>query len=545
MRSTKTPLLGLLRQAYRLAVASRLPDSPPTDELLDQWAESRKPKPQNRREFLRASGQLALLAGGVHLLNACQSDLDLVPAKPGSRNRGARFVNQPSVAIIGAGIAGLSAAHHLYAAGFTNFTIYESSSRTGGRIFSAYDIMGPGLVTELGGEFIDSTHEDMLYLCNEFGLPLLDMQSPSELALKKYAFLFNGQPRSMAEVVDAFRHIAPAIEASANALPNNIDYNTTDSFTRMLDRLSISQYLSNIGATGWLKELLEVVYETEYGRSCDDQSALNFITLISPDTSNGELNLFGSSDKRYKVAGGNQRITNRMTEEYQEYMETGRALRAMSLRGSQYELIFDGSKPILADYVILTIPFSVLSNVSLNLNLPAIKKKAIQQLGYGTNAKLVMGFSGRSWRDQGYTGFSFSDNGLQAGWDNSQLQPGPAGGYTVFAGGSTGNNLGSGTPAYLASRYLPRLDQLFPGASAQYNGRVERMHWPSYRHSLGSYSCYRVGQWTGIGGAEFEPAGRVYFAGEHCSRDAHGYMNGAAETGRRAAQLLLQTIPIY
>lgn len=536
MRPAKTPLLGLLRQAYRLAVASQQPHSAPADELLDQWNEHRKGNQPNRRDFLRMSGQLALLAGGASLLNACQPSDESRLLLP--RNRSGRLSGAPSVAIIGAGMAGLNAAHHLYATGFENFTIYEAASRTGGRMFSAHDIMGPGLTTELGGEFIDSTHEDILYLCNEFGFPLLDTKSPTELSLKEYAFFFNGQSWSMAQAVDAFRHIAPAIEASASALPDTIDYTTTDPAALALDRLSISQYLTRIGASGWLKELLLVAYETEYGRSPDDQSALNFVTFISTDTSDGTLKLFGESDERYKVAGGNQRIPNRLSELYQNHIETGRTLRAVNLRGSRCELIFDGSKPILVDFVVLTIPFSVLSNVALNVNLPAIKKKSIQQLGYGTNAKLLMGFTGRHWRDLGYTGYAFSDNGLQTGWDNSQAQPGSLGGYTVFAGGPTGVNMGNGTPAYQASRYLPRLDQIFPGTAAQFSGRVERMQWPSYPYTKGSYSCYRVGQWTGIGGAEFDPSGRIFFAGEHCSRDYQGYMNGAAETGRRVAGLL-------
>ncbi|MBK8608608.1 MAG: FAD-dependent oxidoreductase [Chitinophagaceae bacterium] len=59
---------------------------------------------------------------------------------------------------------------------------------------------------------------------------------------------------------------------------------------------------------------------------------------------------------------------------------------------------------------------------------------------------------------------------------------------------------------------------------------------------MASYACYKPGQWTTIGGAEIEPVGNLLFAGEHCSSDFQGYMNGGAETGRRAAAELMKLV---
>jgi monoamine oxidase len=85
---------------------------------------------------------------------------------------------------------------------------------------------------------------------------------------------------------------------------------------------------------------------------------------------------------------------------------------------------------------------------------------------------------------------------------------------------------------------LPDLERIFPGARAAATGRVARWHWPSDPFVRGSYACWKVGQYTSIAGAEFEPVGRLLFAGEHTSLEHQGYMNGAAETGRRAAQIV-------
>ncbi|MEQ1572513.1 MAG: FAD-dependent oxidoreductase, partial [Myxococcota bacterium] len=82
---------------------------------------------------------------------------------------------------------------------------------------------------------------------------------------------------------------------------------------------------------------------------------------------------------------------------------------------------------------------------------------------------------------------------------------------------------------------LAQLELLWPGCSAEQAGDALRAAWPQDPWALGSYSCYRPGQWTGIGGAEAEPVRTLFFAGEHTSAVFQGYMNGAAESGAAAA----------
>lgn len=83
---------------------------------------------------------------------------------------------------------------------------------------------------------------------------------------------------------------------------------------------------------------------------------------------------------------------------------------------------------------------------------------------------------------------------------------------------------------------------MFPGALTAYTGQAVRFHWPSYPYALCSYACWKVGQYTQIAGAEFESVGNLYSASEHCSIDYQGYLNGATETGRRAARQMLRAL---
>jgi monoamine oxidase len=99
--------------------------------------------------------------------------------------------------------------------------------------------------------------------------------------------------------------------------------------------------------------------------------------------------------------------------------------------------------------------------------------------------------------------------------------------------------LGHDSPERQLNRLIVGLERAFPGARDARTERVVRFHWPTHPFSKGSYACYKVGQWTSIGGAEGETVGKLFFAGEHCSSDFQGYMNGGAESGRVAAHAVL------
>jgi monoamine oxidase len=192
--------------------------------------------------------------------------------------------------------------------------------------------------------------------------------------------------------------------------------------------------------------------------------------------------------------------------------------------------------------VVIAIPFTMLRNVDLQIPLSPQKTMAINQLGYGTNAKLMAGFTNRHWATNlGYQGYVFTDQSLQLGWDSSQLQAGTAGGYTIFTGGNEGLAMGNGSAQSQLNNYMPGLNAIFPGIQSKFNGNVSRFHWPTHPFIMASYAAYRVGQWEAFAGAEGEQEENIYFCGEHTSIDYQGYMNGAAETGRSVAEAIAGT----
>jgi len=191
---------------------------------------------------------------------------------------------------------------------------------------------------------------------------------------------------------------------------------------------------------------------------------------------------------------------------------------------------------------VLAIPFTLLREVKMSVGLTALKRKAIDELGYGTNAKVLVGFSSRPWEKQGYSGSTYSDELFQLAWANSFLQAGAAGGLTLYSGGQLGIEAGKGSQEAAAARLMLGIEKAYPGATRERNGKVSRMHWPSFPWTKGSYACYKPGQWTTIAGSEGVPIGNLFFAGEHCSYDFQGYMNGAAQSGADTAKAVMATV---
>jgi monoamine oxidase len=373
----------------------------------------------------------------------------------------------------------------------------------------------------------------------------MDMQAPAEAGLKD-AYFFGGRRYTEAEVIRAFRPVARRIAADLDTLDERIDFRHPGGATA-LDRLSLSAYLERVGATGWLGRLLEIAYVTEFGLDAGEQSALNFVTLVGTDLSAG-FKIVGDSDERYKVRGGNQRITNALAGRLDGQIVLGHSLAAVRSRGRGFVLTFDrrgaGPLDVTADVVILALPFTTLREVGVGVALPAFKLRAIRELGYGTNAKLMHGLLERPWRARGESGAAYADVGFQLCWDNSRAQPGPLGGITLFSGGTPGLRVGEGSIDDQFARLMPGVERVFPGVGAARTGRGARWHWPTYPFTRGSYACYKPGQWTGIRGAEAEPVGNLFFAGEHCSLDYQGYMNGGAETGRLAAEAVRRRLGV-
>ncbi|MEZ5387636.1 MAG: FAD-dependent oxidoreductase [Prosthecobacter sp.] len=481
------------------------------------------PEDAGRRRFLKQ----AALAGAGMMLPAC--------ATPSGPKR--------TVAIVGGGIAGLTAAWRLVKAGHA-VHLYEAGSRTGGRMFTRRNFNADGQFVELGAELIDTNHKHIIALAKEVGVKVQNLRR-GEQGLD-FVWL-EDRLRTDHDIPAAFKPLGAKIAADAEGL-----YDADGGFTdkaRALDRVSLAAYLKDRGqgVEPWVIQMLIAAYEPELGARADQLSCLNLVDFINPDVSKG-FQVFGDSDEAWRIHGGNDTLPTAIMNRLQGKigLHLGHRLTGIKTHGDSMQLAFGtkaGMKTAEYERVILAMPFTVLRGVSGVFDLPISrsKKRCIREMGYGSNVKVFRSFTRRVWRDR-VEGRDYICNGsvfameptYQNVWETSRGQQGERGIITNLLGGRRGENYSEG----MMAGYLDELDAVFPGLKRAYDGKGAAMNWPKLPFAKGSYSCPFVGQYTWIYDESPKPAldGRLLFAGEHTSTVSPGFMNGGVESGERAAR---------
>ncbi len=502
----------------------------------------------------RAWCQAALYAG---LLGA------VTPTAFAGNRQGA----QQEIAIVGGGLAGLLAAYRLQQAGVIA-TVYEGSSRLGGRVFTDRDTFGPLQLSERGGEAIDSIHFTVRRLAEEFGLTL-EARFANDDGFD-YLYEFDGVRYQYGELLRAFAPLIVAASRDERLFGPDTRYDLNTPASRALDRLSVTDYLNlrlEGGADSLAGRYAQSLARGTFGFEPARLSAINTIytfSLLGLGTRHAHPNrelllralaqrggVRASRDEEfgpgvYQIAGGNDQLASALVERLGDQIVTDTRLVRAATEGDQTRLHFDtptGSSEVLADRVIMALPFSVLRTLDIDdLALQARKRAAIETLGMGTNSKLAVQTERRVWREQGASGGAETDRDFQILWEQSAVQQGDTGVLVSFTGGDRGVDVGEGTTAEQASNFVNDVDGLFPGVAAAWNGRALRSHWPSESFQRGSYAGYEVGQFTTLRGIEYAREGSVHFAGEHTALAFQGFIEGALRSGERTANEVLTAL---
>lgn len=502
---SRTPLMGLFRRA------------------LAQTEHA-----ASRRSFIRTTAFVAAAAATPSILQSC------VKAASSLADRSVK------VAVVGAGLAGLHATW-LLKKGNVNVELFEGSKRIGGRAFTGNNLMVENSTAELGGEWLDTNHYDMLSLAKTFGVELIDKKLGDNTV---DVFYIDGRSYTMGDIVKAIEPHLTKIAADADRLPADLrDLHASPA--KELDAMTMDVYLTSIGVTGWIRSLIDIAFVTEYGLEMNEQSALNLITLIGTDIFDGELKFFGESDERYVMRGGVQGITKGLHNDVTDNTHTNHRLIEIDKDGDAYLLTFQRESEkvtVAAEHVVLALPFTMLRNVTMKVDLPEKKRRVIKELAYGTNGKVLFGFNGRPWSNRNFSGSMYTDPPLQQIWENCHV-PNPKGsGLTVFYGGKSAAILRAMPDDALRAMFIKNMQTVWGVAETDAPVRMHRMDWPTQPFVMASYSAFGPGQWTDFYGVAGDPVGKLHFAGEHCSLNHQGYLNGAAETGRIAAERILQSV---
>ncbi len=553
MKLRRTPVGRALQDGFRIHEEARR-SGRPVDELVDKLVDEHAQQRISRRRLLQAGAAGAVAGLGLGVGPA------LARAGSTPEQRAVRGGSSPRVVIVGAGLAGLRCADKLHRSGVGVAVFEAATDHVGGRCWTNRGYFSTDLIAEHGGEFISSEHTAIRHLAARFGLELEDVNGG---ALRgsglEDTFWMDGAPYTVRDAVADWNGPAHhAFHTAAHAAPWPQTYANHTPEGRRLDQLSVDEFVDRAvpgGVQSRLGRLLRENAISEYGGDPSNQSSLNLISIIGY-LPRDEIEPLAGTDERFHVRGGNDLIVDGLVRSLPDgTIRTGEELIAVRrLSSGVYRCTFRRgatNHDVHADHLVLALPFTALRRVDLAAaGLSEMKRRAIQQLDLGTNAKLVLELSQRTWgpsapvaEARGRDGIGYSGPaGFGVVWDGS-VGHGPSAVLVDFLGAEPGARLGVSAhgpaPATDVDRFLDQVEPLFPGTRAAFTGRAWNDTWARDPWHHGAYSYWQVGQTTGFGGYERVQEGRIHFCGEHTSIHFQGYLEGAVRTGTRAADEVL------
>lgn len=458
---------------------------------------------------------------------------------------------EPQIVIIGAGLAGLTSAYRLKQFGL-HAKVFEADHRyIAGRCLSNRGDFDDSQIVERGGMMIDSGHQAIRMLAQELGLTLDDILEAEKKGTEPFYF-FDGTHYSLAEATRDFQCILNQLNMDLKMAGFPTLYNSFTKRGYELDHMSILDWINeNVpdGINSKMGKLLDIACNVENGAETGFQSSLNLIYLHGYLSSNVPFKTFGNSDERFHIRGGNDQIIRELSERLDpdQIIRGTRLIAIIENDNGSYTLTFQNSTKtfdVKADKVILTLPFATLrTSVDYSkAGFCALKNTAIQELGMGTNSKLHVQFRDRHWLELGCNGETISDRGYQSTFEVTRTQSGTNGILVDYTGSILDEEWDKSKIKEQVQHFLNQMEPILPGITAKWNGKAIRDDWTINPFTMGSYSFRKTGQYTKFGGIEREREGckgNCHFAGEHTSIEYQGYMNGAVESGERAAEEII------
>jgi monoamine oxidase len=477
---------------------------------------------------------LGLLAGGAGAL--------ALPPWP------AFAQDEPSIAIVGGGLAGLAALDILRRRG-VDATLYEARAATGGRTRSVRGVFAEDYAFDEGAQLVNTDHADLIGLINRFRLVRVDRHAfPAFGPAREIQIGRSGGAVSDARLAVALRPIAARIAADARRVDAG-----DQAFARAIDALSVRAYLDDRRMPqGEARDALEAGIRTEYGAEPDEASALELLYNL-PVVDGRDVHRISSSDEQYLISGGTDQVARHLASEHGGAIRTGKRLVALDLDGRRPRLAFADGERVRADRVILALPAPMIREIRIEGPLPALWRALIDEARLGRNEKLIVGYDdiGAFQRALGFGGALWAAGDFSAVWNAISLAPRAGqGALCYFLGGNQVDAAARVDARDLAARFSDAARRVLPGLPAP-NGRVRRTRWCEDPLTKGAYSNFGPGQASRFaslfaieeqGRVQVPRAGPLLFAGEWLSKDWPGYMNGAVQTGRMAAEAVLAEV---
>jgi monoamine oxidase len=424
-----------------------------------------------------------------------------------------------SVLVAGAGLAGLVAARDLERRG-ASVIVIEARDRVGGRVWTIRDGFAEGQHAEAGGDLIEKSHDAVFELAEELGL------SPERILRDGFGFYGPDERGRMTEqsMESGFKPMETLLE------PLLKDYGYAEqrwdgALARQLARQSVAEWLETHHVASHLRDRFRGLR----GLFCADPEDLSLLALV-------DFFCGGAApEEMYRLREGNDRLATDLAAALREPPRLRTALERIRHSPAGIVATVDtasGRAELTADFAVVAIPGTLVWSIDFEPALPELQRDAFARLRTGDATKLLLQFDRRFWaaskRPRAFgTGADYG-----AVWDTSEDQGGTAAILTCLAGGRASRELRAMVQNGGADTVVQQLDWLGEPRRLLASRMIS---WDDDEWARGGYVYFHpefdphLREWLA------RPNTRIAFAGEHTSIRWQGYMNGAIETGHRAA----------
>jgi monoamine oxidase len=442
--------------------------------------------------------------------------------------------------VIGAGLAGLSAARAAAAAG-ASVVVVEARDRVGGRVLN--EDIGGGNVVEVGAQWIGPTQDRLAALAAKLGVETFPTYGEGENVIEYGGRLrrYRGTiPRINPVVLLDVERAQRRLNRMARKVPLDAPWEAPDAAA--LDGQTAATWMRRNLATRAGRMLLELGIEAVWAAQPEDMSLLHVLFYIH---SAGGLEMLFDTEggaQQDRFVGGSQRIPILMAQELgRENVLLGAPVR-MIRRGEHGVTVEADGATVRARRTVVAVAPTLAGRIAYDPPLPGFRDQLTQRMPLGTVAKCMAIYDEPFWRAENLSGQGTSDAGpVKLTFDNTPPSGAP-GVLLGFLEGRQARELGRVNANERRAAVLDCFARLFGPRAGRPDAYLERL-WAEEEWSRGCYGCHMpTGAWTAYGPALREPIGPLHWAGAEYATVWNGYMDGAVRSGEAAASAVLDRL---